>query len=256
MVLHSRFRDYLEFALPAAVLVMEVYVIFLMTRESKERSETIETLQEITSRSRRVEYLLDIAQSVQKTEAEAFFTTASMEVSTRSVGQKEILDAVMAREQRGAYEHRGLIARQRTALPGAIELMMRTQVEAKMSDVVAFSRLRFFVRDRVETILGVAEGQPDLADPKKTTQSTRIRSRMLAEALEGHFEVLWAKSIEVGAYLDELITSSMPVTRAEVHSWLSAIDCSEKELEDFLLARSGSVLYSTLPESNSQKQGS
>lgn len=238
----------LHLAIPSAVLTMEVYVIYRMAVESRERAQTVSQMQELTARSRRSEYMLDIARCIQNTKAEAQFTTASMEVSCKSASQREVLEAVRVREARGSYSHRGLIARRRNTLPGALELKMKTKIEAKMCDAVALSRFRFYVRDRQESILGIAEGPPDLADPKETTQSTRINSRMLAEALRGHFEKLWADAVDVGTYLDELIESANPVSRMEVISWFSAIECGDDEVDKFLADGSGSKLYPSLPK--------
>jgi hypothetical protein len=238
--------DYLHFAIPLAVLIMELYMIRKMAKESVERARTISRFRDIAASSSRAEYLLDLAIAIRETKSYARFTSATMEVSTRSQGQKAILDAVRQRRARGEYEHRGLLARCERALPGAIELAMRTHVKIRFHDKISLSRLRFFVRDREESIVGVADGEPDLAASKATTQSTRIRSRMLAEALERQFEDLWQSATELSSYVDSLIKVAMPATKAEVRSWFSRIPCDRKQLDDTLTKNS--TLYGDLPE--------
>lgn len=237
--------EFFHTGIPLAVLVMELYVILKMVKESEEREHTISEFQELASRAHRSEYLLDIARSIHETEQEVCFTSASMEVSEASFGQRVIMEAVQAREKCGAYSHRGLIAYNQSALPGAIELTMRTGVKIKFCKAVAMSRFRFFVRDEHESILGIAEGKPDLASPKKTTQSTRIHSRMLASALKCKFEELWENGMELEAFLDELIAGANATSRAEIQSWFSSIKCATSDLDKTLANMS--KIYKDLP---------
>jgi hypothetical protein len=240
-------REYLHLALPIAVLVMEIYVIYRMVEESRERRQTISEFRELAAHSRRAEYMLDIASAIRETKAEARFTSVTMEVSSRSQAQKTIVEAAKGRRERGVYSHRGLVALSPRALPGALELAMLTpHIKVKFHEMIAISRLRFFVRDREESILGVAEGQPDLATAQETTQSTRVRSRMLANALEKQFDLLWAGGKELKTYLDELIHASHPATKAEIRSWFSAIQCETTHLDNTLSQNSS--LYGSLPE--------
>jgi hypothetical protein len=106
--------------------------------------------------------------------------------------------------------------------------------------------LRFFVRDREESILGVAEGHPDLSAAKETTQSTRIRSRMLADSLERQFDDLWKSAKVMSIYVDEIIQAAMPCTKMEVRNWFSAIDCDRLKLDATLAANCS--IYGQLPE--------
>ncbi len=217
-------------SIPLAVLIVELYVLVLMARESHERSDTINEFHEMTRRTQRSEYLLNLSTVIREVRSEALFTSTSMEVSTRSDGQKAILESVdYLKDHHARYKHRGLIARTQLALPGTIELLIRApHIEIRLSDAVLLSRLRFFIRDREESVLGVAEGPPDLASEKKTTLHTRIKSRMLAEALANHFEVLWQQAPCVRDYLDSLITSASPATKREIRSWFNAVNCKNR----------------------------
>jgi len=240
-------NEYFHFAIPISVLAMEVYVIWKMAQESSERSHTIAEFREMATHSRRAEYMLNLATAIRETKLEARFTSATMEVSSRSQGQRTIIETVKWRIKSGPYRHRGLIAKTQRTLPGAMELALRApHVELRLSEVVALSRLRFFVRDRQESILGVAEGQPDLADAKESTQSARVHSRMLAEALERLFDTLWESATPIGTYFDELLGAATPITKCEVRTWFSAVDCKSQEL-DQVLAKNSSV-YATLAE--------
>jgi hypothetical protein len=234
---------------------MELYMIRKMAQESQERAHTIAEFRELAAHSRRSEYLLDLANAIRETKTHARFTSATMEVSCRSPGQKTILEAAKGRREQGEYEHKGLIALTQRALPGAIELAMHTpHIELRFHEMIALSRLRFFVRDREESILGVAEGQPDLSAAKETTQSTRVRSRMLAESLERQFDTLWDSAKEMSSYVDEIIRAAMPCTKTEVRSWFSAIQCDSNKLDQTLA--NNSSLYGQLPDTIEHKKPS
>ena len=225
---------FLEFSIPSAVLVMEAYVIRLMRHESRERMRTLHEFRTMRENIDRSRYMLDIAAAIHAARDEIRFTSATMEASSRSDEQKAILESVKARKARRDYKHLGLIARTPSALPGAVELRMRTHIQIKMSDMVTTTRLRFFVADRRVSIIGVAEGSSDLADPKESNRSTRIESRMLGEALFARFSVLWGKADELGNYVDTVVANAEAKSREEVRSWYLSIPCTEMELDQCL----------------------
>lgn len=218
--------------LPIAILAMELYVLASMAHESKERKHTIESFEELALKERRTEYLHALAKSIRAVKKDAFFTSSSMETSTVSDGQKLIVRAAVTRKEDGEYTHRGLIAKRQEALPGAIELAIRTDIKLKFCDAVTMSRLRFFVQDNEHCVLGIADGDQDLGNQKKTTNSVKVSSTMLAESLRATFDGMWNSSTELGEYLDEVIGHRAPHASAEnIRGWFESVDATPAELD-------------------------
>jgi hypothetical protein len=222
--------DFVHLVLLGSVLLIEVWVLFMISAESRELADSMQELRNVRIALGRASYMEQIVSAISRARGEVIFTTATMEASWKSKEQGRVLEAVQQREgikaYAGAYTHRGLVAKRLEALPGTIELLSKTNVKLKMSQAMAMSRLRFLVKDLDQSIIGVAEGPKDLSSPKPTTMSFSVESRMLAMALRDRFEKLWENSIEPGAYLDEIIqetalSSSGDYTREIVREWLS-----------------------------------
>jgi hypothetical protein len=239
--------------LPVAILGMEMYVLASMGKESKEREHTVSSFEALALRGRRNEYLIALSKAIGDIEREAFFTSASMEASSNSDGQRLILEAAIARKNRGAYRHRGLIAKRFEALPGALEIACKTDIELKFCDAVTLSRLRFFVRDNEHCVLGMADGQQSLADQKKTTDSVTTSSSMLADSLLLKFESLWDGSLGLGEYIDFVILRASPrPTIDTIYQWFSAAGVEREKLEEKLSQLSKEYRGIASPEASSR----
>lgn len=287
----------MHIGLPASVIVMEIISLLMLGRETKERREyqdrwwserreraldrkiemeegrdILKGIQAGTVRTEqmfrrfqaiigRENYLQNIALGIAACKGQVLFTSATMESSASSREQAAIVNAVTGRLKRGKYEHRGIVAARPSALAGALELMCKANVDVRMADVMCVSRLRFVVIDEQVNILGVAEGEPTLAENhdvvaegdgtaagRPSTKSFQIESMMLASALCKKFEELWAKSESPINYLERLIadgiTGKARYSKADVVRWL---DCHAAGITPDWLCKHSSV-FAKLPE--------
>lgn len=226
--------SFLHIFLPVAVLIVEIVSLIYMAREGSDRHKQIEEMQRTTSvlvdfqaAIGRGNYLASIAAGIQGAKREVLFTSATMEATWERREQEEILETVLNRQKiQPPYEHRGIIAKRPEALMGTLELMFKTQIKCKMSQVLCMTRLRFVVIDKEQSILGVCQGEPDLASAKPTNMSFRVASAMLGAALAARFEELWERSVDPFDYLKEFIieakTTRPNYSRKEVRRWLHA----------------------------------
>ncbi|CAG0985719.1 hypothetical protein PHYC_02011 [Phycisphaerales bacterium] len=244
-------EDLLHLAVPFSVLAIEFYVLRRMHVEAKERQLEIARIKD-TQRALvgfqawmgRANYLSSIALGIRTAKKSVLFTTASMEASYRSASQREVLNAVLYRvgkmkQAKDPYVHRGVVARRPAALPGTLELLCKARhIDVRMSAALCMSRLRFVVVDSERSILGIADGEPDLAtegmseEPISEQPSTRsfvLDSVMLGGALAIRFEQLWESGTGPFAYLDEFILeakrSKPDYCREDVDRWLNVQRC-------------------------------
>ena len=227
--------SYLHLVIPELVLVIEVYMLGWIRRESHERAHeamqrqrVMDDLNSFRISLGRAHYMNQLEWAILHAEHSVDFTTATMASSWSSPEQRRVMEAVRTRElkRESPYIHRGLVARRPETLAGTLELLTHTKVDIKMTEVMNMSRLRFLVKDHDMCVLGVAEGEPSLAQPIETKKSFTVESAMLAGALRARFEDLWNEGESPWQYLDTLIStakrSHQGYTRREVLRLLGA----------------------------------
>jgi len=270
-----------KYGVLGGLLLVELYVLWMMKREAHEREATMSILrkeaeerEETTQALRafryalgRTNYLREIHQAIRLAHSDVVFTTASMERSSKSEGQRMILEAVKVREGQVPYRHRGIVARRPAALSGAIELLRRSSVELRVSNVLNESQLRFVVAD-VESstegklsdrvILGIAEQLSDkIVGEAPTSVSAIFESRMLGLALRERFDALWeASDGTVFDYLDEHIREARrSEPRYSLNSVRTLLGAGRTEFEDWWLASQSIECRKLLVESLDLRAG-
>ena len=199
----------LRFVVPVWILVVQFYILYRMVEERRQREHVMEDLNAFRISLGRSNYMQEIARAISDANEAVVFTSTTMEASWKSNDQRRIVEAIKRRErERPKYVHRGLIARRAEAIPGALELLCDTRVELRMSDAILMSRVRFVVRDQNFSVIGVAEGQPTIANQPETKRSVSVDGAMLGTALRQRFEQLWENGISPWKYIDELIAAA------------------------------------------------
>jgi hypothetical protein len=199
----------LHLLIPLWVLVVQFYILYRMMEERRERERVIEDLNSFRISLGRSNYMQEIARAISEANEAVVFTSTTMEASWNSSDQRRIVEGIKRRErERPKYVHRGLIARRAEAIPGALELLCDTRVDVRMSDAILMSRVRFVVRDQSFSVIGVAEGQPTIANQPATKRSVSVEGAMLATALRQRFDQLWENAISPWKYIDELIAAA------------------------------------------------
>jgi hypothetical protein len=202
-------RAVLHLLVPLWVLVVQIYILYRMVEERTERERVMEDLNSFRVSLGRSNYMQEIARAISEANEAVVFTSTSMEASWNSNDQRRVVEAIKRRErERPKYVHRGLVARRAEAIPGALELLCDTRVDVRMSDAILMSRVRFVVRDQNFSVLGVAEGQPTIANQPPTRRSVSVDGTMLATALRQRFDQLWENGISPWKYIDELIAAA------------------------------------------------
>jgi hypothetical protein len=230
---------FFEFTVPLYVIALEVYMLYNMHRESRERARTLDEFQKLRKEFDRDQYMQNIAKEISKAEKIARFTSRSMETSENDL-QANILKAVQDRlSATPNYKHKGLLAKRPEVLPGAIDLLLKApadalgndRIELRVSIKVAQSRFSFFVRDSRVSILGIGKGDPHLNKVIPTSESTLVESMLLAKALEDYFDKIWDKSEKLSDYIDQHIAAmneGVSLLAREIRQWFGVIESGEK----------------------------
>lgn len=227
----------LHVALPAMVLFMELYMLRAMTKESAERDKQVEEFKEIHKNEKdarervlddlnrfrisisREHYRQELLRTLRNAQESIIFTGVTLQASSREKAQAELISVIRDKEEAapGKLLQRGIIAERIEALAGALELVQKTNTEIKFRKLHIVTRLRFQVCDRTVSVLGVAEGDPTLAEVRPTERAFTINSAMLGDALTQRFEEEWKdpESKCVWKYLDEFIKDLQGETPAD-----------------------------------------
>jgi hypothetical protein len=235
--------SFLHFALPIAVIAMEIYVLRQAFLERRERRDVMEGLDAFRVAIGRAHYMQEIERAILNADREIVFTSATMATS-RVPDQKRVLDAVREREQsdrRGPYAHRGIVYDEARTLPGVLELLCNTSVQVRMSSYAGLSRLRFLVRDQTFSVIGVAASPSTIDEIKQTDRSFSIDSHFLGQALCARFEEEWKRARDPWEVFSQLIKqqadSNPGVTQLEIMNLLGEVqvepECLGKCCEAF-----------------------
>ena len=266
---------FVALALPALIIVVEIYTLNRMIKEQKERKKSTDALNSFRAALGRQNYMEQIAYLITTAKNEVLFTTATMEASWHSREQFEVFRVVKSRFARdenrrpsevcdedesatgmkkpvaaNSYRHRGIVAKRPETLPGVIELLCFTKVELRMHPLLAISRLRFLVQDNERSLLGVAEKASEcdgsapsaiMQSSEPTTLSFSLDSTMLALALRTKFEELWQSSSDPWEYVNEFISTVGPQedshAQRSVLNWLKVGSENRKTIHDKLLEK-------------------
>lgn len=230
----------LHIALPAMVLFMELYMLVVMTVESKEREEQIATFKklhedEVTARksvlddlnrfrisTSREHYRQELTRTLRAAKESVVFTGVTMTPSHRDRNQQDLILLTKEKERQAeeagtVFLQRGLIGDRIEAIAGAVELACMTKTELKFRKLVVVTRLRFQVCDRTISVLGVAEGEPTASEVKPTERAFTIDSAMLGDSLAERFDREWndPASKDVWTVVDELVADLLGSTTHE-----------------------------------------
>ncbi len=205
--------DKAHLILLAWVLIVEVYMLYRISqearerkRESDERASLVDNLSSFRVSLGRANYLSEIKSEISECQTWAAFVSATMSTS-QDPRQKRIIDAVVARQNAvPAYTHRGLVSESLSTLPGAIELLFKTRVEVRFSKIAEIAtQIRFFIRDSSVSVIGIASNSGVLGEANKTDQSFTVRSSVLCNSLQVQFDEIWNQSRDPWDYFTEVI---------------------------------------------------
>lgn len=206
----------LHFAIPTSVLAMEFFMLGRIAREARARRAEAEAREGVMRDLNafrvsigRVHYMREIEESIRRAEKDVVFTSATMASTASDPEQGKVVAAVLEREAMSkTYTHRGLVADTLKALPGTIELLLKTKIQLKMTSVMEMTRLRFLVRDECFSVIGVSEGKTALDGTRPTQSSFSVESTMLAQSLRVRFDALWANAEDPWKFLDKKIVDA------------------------------------------------
>ena len=190
------YLQYFELILLLAVICIEIVILIKMSKESKERSSLICSLQKTREVFGWESYLGEINRNIRTAAKSVFFVGKSMHPPDIDQAQKDILKTTRkVISQLDSY--RGILGKSPENIRGGY-LQRRAGVDIRFSRNLNYSDLSFTIVDKFVCIIGISE------DDKKTRGYT-VHSEILANILQRYFETDWENSMDFSDYLAEIV---------------------------------------------------
>lgn len=192
----NSYFQYFELILLLAVMSIEIVILIKMTKESKERTHLVGSLQKTREIFGWESYLGEINRNIRTATKSVFFVGKRMPPPDIDQAQKVILKTThKVISQLNSY--RGILGKSPENLYGAYS-QAQAGVNMRFNIKLNYSDLSFTVVDNFICIVGISENG-------KQTIGHTIHSEILDNIFQEYFEALWKDSIGFSDYLAEIV---------------------------------------------------